>query len=126
MQAKVDTNLCAGVGACESTCREMLEVKDGVSTVKVDTVPADAEDRCRQADEGCPMRPISIRSTSQSRGGGPGGGAKGSRCPIYFSTLPHGHGSRDVRWGADFRPRATKRRLAGQGKNAKQTQFLAL
>lgn len=60
MKAKVDSNLCAGVGACESTCPEVFEVKDGVSTVKVGTVPADAEDRCRQAAEGCPMSAISI------------------------------------------------------------------
>lgn len=60
MKAKVDTNLCAGVGACESTCPEVFEVKDGVSTVKVDPVPPEVEDRCRQAAEGCPMSAISV------------------------------------------------------------------
>ncbi len=60
MKAKVDTNLCAGVGACESTCPEVFEVKGGVSTVKVSPVPSDVEDRCRQAAEGCPMSAIPI------------------------------------------------------------------
>lgn len=60
MKAKVDTNLCAGVGACETTCPEVFEVKDGVSTVKADPVPPDAEDKCREAVKGCPMSAISI------------------------------------------------------------------
>ncbi len=60
MKAKVDANLCAGVGACETTCPEVFEVKDGTSTVKVDTVPPDAEDKCREAVDGCPMSAISI------------------------------------------------------------------
>lgn len=60
MKVKVDRNLCAGVGACESTCPEVFEVRDGTSTVKVKEVPADAEQRCREAVEGCPMSAIAI------------------------------------------------------------------
>ncbi len=60
MRAKVDTNLCAGVGACENTCPEVFKVKDGVSTIKADPVPADAEDKCREAAKDCPMNAISI------------------------------------------------------------------
>jgi ferredoxin len=60
MRVKVDPNLCAGVGACESTCPEVFEVIDGRSTVKVEVVPADVEEQCREAVEGCPMNAISI------------------------------------------------------------------
>lgn len=60
MKAKVDSNLCAGVGACESTCPEVFQVKDGTSTVIADPVPAEAEDKCRDAVKGCPMSAISI------------------------------------------------------------------
>jgi len=60
VKAKVDPNLCAGVGACESTCPEVFEVVNGLSTVKVDVVPTDLEEKCRQAVEGCPMNAISV------------------------------------------------------------------
>ncbi len=60
MKAKVDTNLCAGVGACETTCPEVFELKGGVSNVKVDEVPSEVEDKCREAAEACPMNAISI------------------------------------------------------------------
>jgi len=60
VKAKVDSNLCAGVGACESTCPEVFQVKDGTSTVIADPVPAEAEDKCRDAVKGCPMSAISI------------------------------------------------------------------
>ncbi len=60
MKAKVDANLCAGVGACESTCPEVFEVKEGISTVKVDEVPAEVQERCRKAAEECPMNAISV------------------------------------------------------------------
>lgn len=62
MKAKVDPNRCAGVGACESTCPEVFEVRSGLSTVKVDVVPSDVEDRCREAAENCPMNAISLEA----------------------------------------------------------------
>ncbi len=60
MKVKVDPTLCAGVSACESTCPEVFEVVNGVSTVKVDVVPPELEEKCREAVEGCPMNAISV------------------------------------------------------------------
>jgi ferredoxin len=60
VKARVDPNLCAGVGACESTCPEVFEVREGRSFVEVDVVPADVEGQCREAAEGCPMNAISL------------------------------------------------------------------
>jgi len=60
MRAKVNPELCAGTGLCEQTCPEVFELKDGVSTVKVDEVPSNAQDSCREAAEGCPTAAISI------------------------------------------------------------------
>jgi ferredoxin len=60
MKANVNPGLCSGTGLCQQTCPEVFELKDGVSTVKVDTVPSQAEQSCRQAAEDCPTEAISI------------------------------------------------------------------
>lgn len=60
MKANVNPDLCSGTGLCQQTCPEVFELKDGVSTVKVDTVPSQAEQSCRQAAEDCPTEAISI------------------------------------------------------------------
>jgi len=60
MKAKVNPDLCDGMSVCEQVCPDVFEVKDGTSTVKVDTVPPDAKESCRQAAEGCPTSAISI------------------------------------------------------------------
>ena len=60
MKAKIDPNFCAGVGACETTCPEVFQVKGDTSTVIADPVPPEAEDKCRQAAKSCPMSAISI------------------------------------------------------------------
>lgn len=59
MKATVDQDLCTGCGLCESTCPEVFELQDDVAVVKVDTVPKDAEDSCKQAAEDCPVEAIS-------------------------------------------------------------------
>ncbi len=60
MRAKVDPNVCNGTGLCEQTCPEVFELKKGLSTVKVNEVPTEAEQSCREAVEGCPTEAISI------------------------------------------------------------------
>jgi len=64
MKAKVDENLCAGTRACEQVCPEVFEVEDGLAMVKVDTVPVEAEEACREAMENCPTGAISIEEQS--------------------------------------------------------------
>lgn len=59
MKATVDGDLCTGCGLCESTCPEVFELQDDVAVVKVDTVPKDAEESCKQAAEDCPVEAIS-------------------------------------------------------------------
>ncbi|HKK83225.1 MAG TPA: ferredoxin [Atribacterota bacterium] len=59
MKATVDADLCTGCGLCESTCPEVFELQDDVAVVKVDTVPKDAEESCKQAAEDCPVEAIS-------------------------------------------------------------------
>jgi ferredoxin len=60
MRVKVDPEMCSGTGLCEQTCPEVFEIKEGVSTVKVNDVPSEVEQSCREAAEDCPTMAISI------------------------------------------------------------------
>lgn len=60
MRVKVDRECCCGCGQCEETCHQVFRVNGEIAEVKVDVVPLEVEDACRQALEGCPARAISI------------------------------------------------------------------
>ena len=60
MKAKVDPELCTGCGPCEEICPEVFQIVDDVATVKVDAVPSEFEEKCREAAENCPSEAISI------------------------------------------------------------------
>lgn len=60
MKAKVDAELCTGCGPCADICPEVFELADDIAEVKGNEVPADSEDACKEAMEGCPTEAISI------------------------------------------------------------------
>lgn len=60
MRAKINPDLCSGTGLCERTCPEVFQLKEGISTVKVNEVPSNMEESCLEAAEGCPTEAISI------------------------------------------------------------------
>ena len=60
MEAKVDKDLCTGCDLCVDTCPEVFEMGDDTARVKASPVPRDAEDRCREAKDACPVEAISI------------------------------------------------------------------
>ena len=60
MRAKVDAELCTGCELCCETCPEVFEMGDDVAVVKIEEVPADAEDSAREAAEDCPSEAIII------------------------------------------------------------------
>ena len=62
MKAIIDENLCIACGLCAETCPEVFELgEDGdVSQVKVDIVPEELEELCKQAAEGCPVEAITL------------------------------------------------------------------
>ena len=60
LKAKVDPDLCTGCELCVQTCPEVFEMEDDLAVTKVDEVPADAEETCRQAAEECPVEAIII------------------------------------------------------------------
>ena len=61
MKAKVDEDTCIGSMSCETTCPEVFKVVGGISRVQVDVVPKEAEARCREAAENCPVSAISVQ-----------------------------------------------------------------
>ncbi len=60
MKAIVNQDEFTGCELCVQTCPEVFEMQDDLAVVKVDTVPADAEETCRQAVEECPVECISL------------------------------------------------------------------
>ena len=61
MKARVDQDLCTGCGLCPDICPEVFEMgDDDLAKVKVDPVPAEAEQSCREAAEQCPVEAISV------------------------------------------------------------------
>jgi ferredoxin len=60
MKANVDADECVGCGLCEETCPEVFELKDDVAVVKVEIVPPEVEEKCREAADGCPVEAISV------------------------------------------------------------------
>jgi ferredoxin len=60
MKAVVDSDLCTGCEICVDTCPEVFKMDNDVAIVKVNKVPAEAVDSCREAAEGCPTEAISI------------------------------------------------------------------
>ena len=60
MRATVDKDLCIGCGLCPDICPAVFEMDGGQAIVKVDTVPAGAEDACREAAQQCPTEAIKV------------------------------------------------------------------
>ncbi len=60
MKAIVDQEICTGCGLCPDTCPEVFEMEGDVARAKVDVVPPEAEDACREAAESCPVEAISL------------------------------------------------------------------
>jgi len=60
MRAIVDKDLCTGCGLCANTCPEVFELEGDVATVKVDTIPENAVDSAKEAEQNCPVEAIKI------------------------------------------------------------------
>jgi ferredoxin len=59
MKARVIAEECIGDGTCVDVCPEVFEMgNDGLAHVKVDPVPPEEEEKCRQACEDCPVDAI--------------------------------------------------------------------
>ena len=60
MKVSVDQELCVGDGTCAEICPEVFKMQDDLAVTKIDEVPEELEDSCREAAESCPVEAISI------------------------------------------------------------------
>jgi len=63
MRAIVDEETCTGCGLCQETCPDVFELVDDVAKVKLDPVPAEHQDACREAADSCPVEAIAIEES---------------------------------------------------------------
>ncbi len=60
MHVRVDEENCVGDGSCVDICPEIFEMREDVAVTKMDDVPPELEESCREAAEGCPAEAIII------------------------------------------------------------------
>ena len=60
MKVTVDEETCIGCEVCVDTCPEVFEMVDDKARVKINEVPRDVVESCREATENCPVEAIQI------------------------------------------------------------------
>jgi ferredoxin len=60
MKVHVDEDLCIGCGNCVDICPEIFEMEDDKAVAKMEDVPEDMEESCREASESCPVDAIPL------------------------------------------------------------------
>ena len=58
MRVRVDEDACVGDGTCAEICPEIFEMRGDVAVAKMEEVPDEFEDSCREAAESCPVEAI--------------------------------------------------------------------
>jgi ferredoxin len=61
MKVTVDEETCIGCEVCVDTCPEVFEMVDDKARVKINEVPKDVVESCREAAENCPVEAIQIK-----------------------------------------------------------------
>jgi ferredoxin len=58
MRFTVNEEECIGCGLCVETCPDVFELKDDKAVVKMEDVPENLAESCREAAEECPVEAI--------------------------------------------------------------------
>jgi ferredoxin len=60
MKVRVDEETCVGDETCVQICPEIFEMNGDVAVAKMEEVPKDLEEKCKEAAEACPVEAIAI------------------------------------------------------------------
>lgn len=60
MRVRVDEDACLGDGSCVSICPEVFEMEGDVAKAKIEEVPENLHESCREAADVCPVEAIII------------------------------------------------------------------
>jgi ferredoxin len=61
MKVSINPELCGGCGPCVDICPEAFELnEEGLAVTKVDEVPVELEEACKEAANDCPTEAITI------------------------------------------------------------------
>ncbi len=60
MKVRIDKELCSGDEICVDICPEVFEMQDDIAVAKMETIPEDLKEKCREAAGECPSEAITI------------------------------------------------------------------
>ncbi len=60
MKVKIDADLCVGDEICVDVCPEVFEMEDDIAILKMEEVPENLQESCKEACDSCPVEAIII------------------------------------------------------------------
>ena len=60
MKVRIDKDACVGDETCVAICPDIFEMEGEVARVKMEDVPKNLQDDCREAADACPVEAIII------------------------------------------------------------------
>ncbi len=60
MRVRVDRDICGGDETCVEICPEVFDMDGDVAVTKMEVVPPELEEACKEAAESCPFEAIII------------------------------------------------------------------
>ena len=60
MKAHVDEEACVGDGTCAEICPEVFEMRGDLAVTKMEEIPEELEEKCKEAADSCPTEAIRI------------------------------------------------------------------
>ena len=60
MKVRIDEDACVGDGTCVEVCPEVFEMRGDLAVIKINEIPEELEEKCREAADSCPVEAIII------------------------------------------------------------------